>query len=90
MGLINEENDEQIVERLAGKAGNIIAMLRSVFTTPEGLDIATAIILRRALQAMPVTKQSVRNRHKCIGQLEDELEGIFPGITFHIEAALDE
>ena len=49
MGLINEENDEQMVERLAGKAGNIIAMLRSVFTTPEGLDIATAIIFAAGL-----------------------------------------
>ena len=37
-----------------------------------------------------LTAPSVRNRRKCIGQLEDELEGIFPGITFHIEAALDE
>ena len=49
MGLIYEENDEQMVERLAGKAGNIIAMLRSVFTTPEGLDIATAIIFAAGL-----------------------------------------
>ena len=33
---------------------------------------------------------SVKDRHKCIGQLEDELEQLFPDITFHIESALDE
>ena len=67
MGLINEENDEQMVERLAGKAGNIIAMLRSVFTTPEGLDIATRrSFLRRALRAMRVTKQSVRSMARLL------------------------
>lgn len=31
-----------------------------------------------------------RNIKKMISEEPDELEGIFPGITFHIEAALDE
>ena len=66
MGLINEQNDEQMVERLAGKAGNIIAMLRSVLQHRRGWTLQRRSFLRRALQAMPVTKQSVRSKARLL------------------------
>lgn len=49
MGLFGKETEQQMVKRLAGHAGPIIAMFKDVFTGPKGLDARSCLIFSAAV-----------------------------------------
>ena len=49
MGWFGKETDEQRVKRLAGHAGGIIEMLKSVFRTEEGTDLFKVLVFSASL-----------------------------------------
>ena len=50
MGLFRKkETDEQVVKRLAGKAGGMIRMFKDSFNTPNGIDIRRALVFTASL-----------------------------------------
>lgn len=66
MGLFNkkQEPEDQIVDRLCGNAGNVVAMFQHVFDTPAGFDSRRAVIFTSSLagfachQAVKANKES--------------------------------
>ena len=63
MGLFSrQESEDQVVNRLAKNAGNMVAMFKHTFTTPKGIDATQALIFTASL-AGHACRQAVIAEH---------------------------
>ena len=70
MGLFDrKETQEQVVKRLAGNAGNIIAMLKDVLRGPNGLDMKFPLLYAAGLAGY-ACHQAVKAEHSTFAVAE--------------------